>query len=110
MADDPVEISAGNLRLSADAIRALKKATGRTMTELLDDDDDEAAKFQVMGFGELYRRAVRNMHDGRVTDPPDAAELWERAGAVELEFVNERPDPTNGEPSKTSPSSADIGA
>lgn len=104
MADDPVEISAGNLRLSADAIRALKKATGRTMTELLNDDDDEAAKFQVMGFGELYRRHARLGH------LPDPAELWERAGVVELEFVNERPDPTNGEPSKTSPSSADIGA
>jgi hypothetical protein len=103
--DDPVEISPGNMRFSVDAIRALRKASGRTMSELLGDDDDEAAKFQAMSFAELYRRSAREGH------VPDAGELWERAGRVELVFVNaERPDPTRGERSRTSPSSADIGA
>ena len=50
--DDPVEVVAGNIRMSPDAMRALKKATGRSMGDLLADDDDEAAKFQVMGFAE----------------------------------------------------------
>ena len=73
------------------------------MGELLADDDDEAAKFQVMGFAELHRRYTRSGH------MPDAAELWERAGAVELAFVAERLDPTSGGSSTTSPPSADIG-
>ena len=73
--DDPVEVIAGSIRMSPDAMRALKKATGRSMGELLQDDDDEAAKFQVMGFAELHRRYARLGH------LPDPAELWERAGS-----------------------------
>ena len=38
------------LRLSADGMRALNKATGRTMTDLLNDPDDEANRIQVMAF------------------------------------------------------------
>lgn len=102
--DDPVEVVAGaSIRMSPDAMRALKKATGRSMGELLQDDDDEAGRFQVMNFAELHRRYARAGH------LPDAAELWEHAGQVEMSFVPERLDPTSGEPSKTSPSSADIG-
>jgi hypothetical protein len=88
--DDPIEVGAEHpLRLSADALRALKKATGRTMTDLLADEDDEVSRFQVLAFAELHRRAARLGH------LPDAAELWERAGRVELDFVPvERLDPT----------------
>jgi len=90
--DEPIEVGAEHpLRLSADGLRALKKATGRTMTDLLADDDDEPARFQVLAFAELHRRASRAGH------LPDAAELWERAGRVELDFVQtERLDPTGG--------------
>jgi hypothetical protein len=103
--DDPVEISPGRpLRISADSLRALRKASGRSMSELMADDEDEALRFQVMGFAELYRRYSRAGH------LPDAGELWERAGLVELVFLPEQLDPTNGEPSTTSPPSADIGA
>jgi hypothetical protein len=101
--DEPVDIVPGAVHLSADAMRALKKATGRSMGELLQDDDDDASRFQVMGFAELYRRGALTGH------LPDAGELWDRAGRVELNFVTGRLDPTNGEPSPTSPSSAATG-
>lgn len=93
MTDDaPVEIGADHpLRLSADGLRSLKKATGRNLTDLLADDEDEIARFQVMAFAELYRREAGRGH------MPDAGALWERAGAVEINFVQpERLDPTAG--------------
>jgi hypothetical protein len=101
--DDPVDIVPGSIRLSPDAMRALKKATGRTMGDLLQDDDDDASKFQVMGFAELHRRGVMSGH------MPDPGDLWDRAGRVELNFVTGRPDPTSGESSRTSPSFAATG-
>ena len=90
--DEPIEVGAEHpLRLSADALRSLKKATGRTMTDLLADEDDEVSRFQVLAFAELHRRAARAGH------LPDAAELWDRAGIAELEFVAaEQLDPTGG--------------
>jgi hypothetical protein len=96
--DDPVTIDAGKpLRLSAEAIRALKKATGRTMTDLLQDEDDDANRFQVMAFAELHRRYAAAGH------LPDAGELWERSGSVELEITApEQLDPTPGATSITS--------
>ena len=91
------------LRLSADAMRSLVKATGRSMSELLQDDDDEANRVQVMAFAELHRRGVRSGH------LPDAAQLWERAGVVPVEFGAARSDPLDGESSETSLRSADTG-
>lgn len=103
-ATDPVMIEAGTVRMSADAMRGLKKATGRSMTELLQDEDDEANRLQVMAYGELHRRA------GRLGHIPDAAALWEYAGAVELEFVVETEiDPLGGGSSTISPPSAISG-
>jgi hypothetical protein len=102
----PVRIVAGaGVRMSADAMRALGKATGRNLSELLTDDEDEVAKFQVMAFAELHRRELRLGH------MPDAGTLWERAGAVELELTLEDPaaDPTGGESSTGSPRSAGTG-
>jgi hypothetical protein len=103
--DAPVVISQDRpLRLTADAMRALKKATGRSMSELLNDEDDDANRIQVTAFAELHRREVRMGH------MPDAATLWEQAGAVEVEFVAPEPmDPLDDESSPTSPPSAPTG-
>lgn len=103
--DAPVVVASGRvLRLSADSLRALKKATGRTMSELLNDEDDEAARFQVMAFAELYRRYLPGGH------MPDAGKLWDMAGAIEIDFETEMAaDPTPGGFSTGSPLSADIG-
>ena len=104
-ATTPVMIEAGAVRMSADAMRGLKKATGRSMTDLLGDDDDEANRLQVMAYGELHRRAARLGH------LPDAATMWEYAGAVELDFVVETElDPLDGGSSTISPPSAATGA
>ena len=100
-----IELSTDHpLRLSADAMRALKKATGRNMSDLLNDDDDEATRLQVTAFAELHRRGVRMGH------LPDAATLWEQAGTVPIDFaVPESIDPLGGEYSTTSPPSAPTG-
>jgi len=93
MTDDrAVEVGENHpLRLSAEALRALKKATGRNLTDLVGDDDDEISRFQVLAFAELYRREATRGH------MPDADSLWERAGRVELDFVvADRLDPTAG--------------
>jgi hypothetical protein len=106
--DAPIVVDTGNvsLRASPDAMRALRKATGRTMSDLLQEDDDEADRLQALAFLELHRRAARLGH------LPDAGELWERAGAVELEITapeNEYADPLDGGSSTTSLPSAATG-
>lgn len=107
MTDEPVviELSADKpLRLSADAMRALKKATGRNMSDLLNDEDDEANRIQVTAFAELFRRAQLLGH------LPDAATLWEQAGSAEVDFLAPEPiDPLGGESSQTSPPSVPTG-
>jgi hypothetical protein len=104
--DTPITLEPGGMRLSAEAMRGLKKATGRSMTELLNDDDDEANRIQVMAFAELHRRAARLGH------LPDAGALWERAGLVDIDFVvpEAEVDPLGGGSSTTSPLSAATGA
>jgi hypothetical protein len=103
--DDDVVIEPDRpLRLSADAIRALTKATGRTFSDLMADDDDEANRVQVMAFAELHRRHARLGH------LPDASELWERAALVPVDFVAPAPvDPLGDAGSTTSPPSAGTG-
>ena len=56
------------VRISPEAMRALKKATGRSFTDLL-QDDDPATQFQVGAFAELHRREGRL---GHMPDPADA--------------------------------------
>jgi len=93
------------IRVTPDAMRALKAATGRTFTDLL-QDEDPATQFQVTAFAELYRRAERLGH------LPPAAELWERAAHTEVTFDASAIalDPTNGGFTTTSPHSVDSGA
>ena len=103
--DDEVTISTDKpLRLSADAMRTLKKATGRTMSELFNDDGDEANRIQVMAFAELHRRGVRSGH------LVDAGTLWEQAGSTVVEFeAPEALDPLGAVSSQISRPSAAIG-
>jgi hypothetical protein len=109
--DEPVVISEERpLRVSASAMRALAKVTGRSMTDLLqgsDDADAEADRMQAVAFLELHKRAARLGH------MPDAGTLWDEAGNVEIDIAA-RPDDRVADPldtasSKTSPLSADIG-
>jgi hypothetical protein len=90
---EPVRVTADrDVRMSAAMMRALKKATGRTMSELLNaDDDDEADRIQAMAFMELFRRAVPMGH------MPDASTLWDYAELVEVEIETGgvATDPTN---------------
>ena len=101
---DPVVLQPTTIRLSADAMRALKKATGRSMSELMQDDDDEANRFQVMAFAQLHRRGAMLGH------LPDAATLWDAAGAVDMDLEADGPiDPLGGGYSTTSQPSVATG-
>jgi hypothetical protein len=100
--DDPVQISPGGIRFSVETMRSLKKATGRTLSEL---NEDELDGMQATAFLVLHKRYAELGH------LPDAGELWERAGLVEITLVEApRLDPTSGESSTTSLTSADTGA
>jgi len=95
-------------RFSANCMRAVLKATGRNMTEIMQDEEHDEDRFQLTAFAELYRRAVASGH------MPDAATLWEWAGDAEVEMVaNVEPlqvrDPLDTASSTTSPRSAITG-
>ena len=71
-----------DVRMSPNDMRALKAETGRTLTALMEGDDD-ADRMQAVVWLRLRR---------------DGYELsWEDAGTVAIEFQGEdTPDPTNG--------------
>jgi hypothetical protein len=97
-----------SLRISPAGLRALEKASGRTMTELLADDADFPVRFQVFAFAELYREARRA---GRRSEDIDPGEMWEEAADVEIDFMGQ-PGPHNpldAGSSTTSPPSAATG-
>jgi hypothetical protein len=101
--DEIVIDPARPLRISPDAMRAVKAATGRQFTELMQDEDQTIA-FQVSAFAELHRRYAKLGH------LPDADALWAEAGGVELVFTAPADlDPTNVAYSPTSPPSAVTG-
>jgi hypothetical protein len=83
--EDLVQVGMRGFRVRANDIRALKKATGLTLGDLL-SGDDMADQTQAMAFLSLRRR-----HPDE-----DPALLWERAGDAEVEFEGEapKPDPT----------------
>jgi hypothetical protein len=101
----PVEITAEKpFRMSPEAMRALRKATGMSISDILQNEDDPETRFQAIIFGDMHRRLARLGH------LPDAGELWDRAGKVDLEFsAAGAPDPFDGERSTTSPRSAVTG-
>jgi hypothetical protein len=82
-----VTLAGRGFRVRANDMRALRKATGMTMAELL-DSDDLADQTQAMAFLSL-RRKYPDL---------DAGELWEAAGDVEVDYDAEPgvqlPDPT----------------
>lgn len=94
---DSVEVSQNpDLRMSPNLIRALKAQTGKTLDELLGESADEADRVQTIVWLQLRRQGF---------DAP-----WAEVGDVALEYVEEEPDPTSGEPSTSSPPSATSGA
>ena len=80
--DDVVTVSARGFRVRPNDIRALKKATGLSMGDLL-SGDDMADQTQAMAF-----LALRRKHPDE-----DPALLWERSGDTEVEFEGEAPTP-----------------
>jgi hypothetical protein len=104
-ADDDIEIRADKpLRMSANALRALRKGAGRPMSELMEDDSDDGNRPQVMAFLELYSRAQRAGH------PVEAGELWQLAGDIEVIYTQPpAPDPLAAESSPISPRSVTTG-
>jgi len=106
MTDQPdiIEVQADKpFRMSPNAMRALRKATGQPLTEILQGDDDET-RWQAVAFGELHRRLAALGH------LPDAGELWERAGNAVIELqAPEGLDPFAGVSSTTSQPSAVTG-
>jgi hypothetical protein len=83
MTELPASVTvSGAPRMTSGDIRALKKATGRTMTELMEDDAD---RLQLTVFCQLRR-----------ADPEaDPAVLWEAADDVVIVFEAPEADPTN---------------
>jgi hypothetical protein len=97
---ETVHIDPNNVRLSPQAMRMLTKATGRTMSQLMESPED-ADKFQAMAFFELRRR-----HPNL-----SAEDLWDRAGTVEIELgAVVTADPFGTAPSTGSPTSPTTGA
>ena len=84
--EEAVTVTARGFRVRANDIRALKKATGLTLGDLL-NGDDMADQTQAMAFLALRRR-----HPDE-----DPALLWDRSGDVEVNFADEvpTPDPTD---------------
>jgi hypothetical protein len=85
-----------DFRLTANEMRRLKDETGRTMTELMGEEADDADRMQAM----VWLKLRRDGHDA----------TWDQAGDVAVEYEPEQQDPTSGELSKTSPDSAASGA
>ena len=80
-----VVVTSRGFRVRANDIRALRKATGLSMTDLL-NSDDMADQTQAMAFLTLRRRHPDS----------DPGELWEIAGDTDVAFEDEvpTPDPT----------------
>lgn len=93
---DTIVITQGySPRMSPNQMRRLKAETGRTMTDLMGDDASDEDRVQTLVWLELRAQGF------------DVS--WERAGDVAVEFRQEQPDPTSGEPSTSSPGSAASG-
>lgn len=84
------------MRFSPNDIRELKAETGKRLSELTGEEADEADQMQTMAWLRLRREghAVR----------------WSDCGDIAIEFEPEQaPDPSNAEPSTSSPPSVTSG-
>lgn len=72
------------VRFTPNELRALKAETGRSMTDLLGPDADDADRMQTIGWLNLRRQG---------TPRP-----WDECGDVSIEIQIEPPDPTTAAP------------
>ena len=86
---------AGDFRMTPNEMRELKAATGKTLTDLMGDEGEDADRVQALIWLQLRR-------DGY--EPS-----WEQAGDVSVIYEGEVADPTSAAPSKSWPLSADSG-
>ena len=86
-----------DFRLTANEMRKLKAASGHTMTDLMGETADEADRMQAMVWLLLRRDGFTDV-------------TWDQAGDVAVEYEEPEPDPTSGERSSSSPTSAASGA
>jgi hypothetical protein len=96
----PTHISvagAEDLRVTPNELRMLKAVTGKTMTDLMGEEADDADRMQAVVWLELRRRGY--------------TPAWEDAGDVAISFTGETPpsDPTRTNTLPDSPRSADSG-
>jgi hypothetical protein len=73
--------TAGGVRFTPNEIRALKAETGRTLTDMLGPDADDADRMQTIAWLNLRR-------DGN-------AVAWADCGDVAIEVETPTPDPTS---------------
>lgn len=92
---DTVRLTTIQPRFSANELRMLKAQTGRTMEQIMGPEADDADRWQTMAWLELRRAG----HDVS----------WNQAGDVQVEIVQEAPDPTSAGLSPSSPPSATTG-
>jgi hypothetical protein len=86
----------GDVRLSPNEVRMLRAATGKTMTNLLGDDADDADKLQATVWLTLRR-------DGY-------SPTWDDCGDIQISMGGaDESDPTNAPSPTERPSSADSG-
>jgi len=81
--------------MAPNELRELKRATGRSMTELMGDEGDDADRLQVM----VWLRLRRDGH----------RPSWDEAGEVLVIYQADAPDPTAAPSSIGPPTSAGTG-
>jgi hypothetical protein len=82
-------------RFTPRELRLIRAQTGRTFSQVMGDEDSDD-KFIVFAWLKLRR-------DGHQIE-------WDEMDDVVISLTSDEPDPTNGRPGTTSPSSAATGA
>ena len=94
-----VRVTPRGFRMRASDAKAVMKASGRTLTELIDDSADLGDKLQAFAFLELRKLDRAN---GEESDP---GELWSLAEDVDVDLIMDGEVPTPDPLSATSSSS-----